>query len=221
MNITYRVGNGLYINMTNRCTNDCIFCIRKLCDSVGDAVSLWLDSEPSREEVLNDVLKHDLSEFEEIVFCGFGEPTERLDDLLWICKKIKQVKNIPIRVNTNGHANLIAGYDTTGLFRGLVDKINISLNAADAREYNELSKPVFGIDAYQGMLDFIISYVAVFVFLGLTAYNTQNTKNMLRRANEASQHDAIARISVISALSLYLNFINLFLRILAILGRRR
>ena len=71
------------------------------------------------------------------------------------------------------------------------------------------------------MLDFIISYVAVFVFLGLTAYNTQNTKNMLRRANEASQHDAIARISVISALSLYLNFINLFLRILAILGRRR
>jgi FtsH-binding integral membrane protein len=71
------------------------------------------------------------------------------------------------------------------------------------------------------MLDFIISYVAVFVFLGLTAYNTQNTKNMLRRANEASQHDAIARISVVSALSLYLNFINLFLRILAILGRRR
>ena len=71
------------------------------------------------------------------------------------------------------------------------------------------------------MLDFIISYVAVFVFLGLTAYNTQRTRNMLRRANEASQHDAIARISVISALSLYLNFINLFIRVLSIMGRRR
>ena len=71
------------------------------------------------------------------------------------------------------------------------------------------------------MLDFIISYIAVFVFLGLTAYNTQRTRNMLRRANEASQHDAIARISVIGALSLYLNFINLFIRVLSIMGRRR
>ena len=71
------------------------------------------------------------------------------------------------------------------------------------------------------MLDFIISYVAVFIFLGLTAYNTQNTKNMLRQAKEASQHEAIARISVLGALSLYLNFINLFMRILAIMGRRR
>ena len=71
------------------------------------------------------------------------------------------------------------------------------------------------------MLDFIISYIAVFVFLGLTAYNTQNTKRMLRRAHESSQKDAIARISVLGALSLYLNFINLFMRILRIMGRSR
>ena len=71
------------------------------------------------------------------------------------------------------------------------------------------------------MLDFIISYIAVFVFLGLTAYNTQNTKNMLRGAHESSQKDAIARISVLGALSLYLNFINLFMRILRIMGRSR
>ena len=71
------------------------------------------------------------------------------------------------------------------------------------------------------MLDFIISYIAVFVFLGLTAYNTQNTKRMLRRAHESSQKDAIARISVLGALSLYLNFINLFMRILRIMGRNR
>jgi FtsH-binding integral membrane protein len=71
------------------------------------------------------------------------------------------------------------------------------------------------------MLDFIISYVAVFVFLGLTAYNTQRTKKMLRTAHESSQRDAIARVSVLGALSLYINFINLFMRILAIMGRRR
>jgi FtsH-binding integral membrane protein len=71
------------------------------------------------------------------------------------------------------------------------------------------------------MLDFIISYVAVFVFLGLTAFNTQRTKKMLRIAHESSQQDAIARVSVLGALSLYLNFINLFMRVLAIMGRRR
>jgi FtsH-binding integral membrane protein len=71
------------------------------------------------------------------------------------------------------------------------------------------------------MLEFIISYVAVFIFLGLTAYNTQSTKRMLRTAHESSQQDAIARVSVVGALSLYMNFINLFLRILTIMGRRR
>jgi len=154
MVITYRFGNGLYINMTNRCSNDCTFCIRRLGDSVGDAESLWLPREPSREEVLEDIKKRDLTMFDEIVFCGYGEPTERLDDLLWICEQLKKTETITIRVNTNGHASLIADYDTAPLFANLVDKLSISLNAASAEEYNKLCSPVFGIETYQGIIDF-------------------------------------------------------------------
>ena len=154
MTITYRVGNGLYINMTNRCTNDCEFCIRTYSDSYGDSFSLWLDSEPTREKVLEEINKHDLTEYEEIVFCGFGEPTVRLDELLWLSKQIKNNCTLPIRVNTNGHANLIAGYDTTPMFSESIDRISISLNASSADEYNQLCKPIYGNDAYQGVLEF-------------------------------------------------------------------
>ena len=154
MTIAYKVGRGLYVNMTNRCRNDCQFCIRNLCDSVGDAGSLWLEREPSREEVLEDILKRDLAGFDEIVFCGFGEPTERLDDMLWVCKQLKDICTLPIRVNTNGHADLIAGYDTASKFSGLVDVLSISLNAPSAKEYNTLCKPVFGLKTYQSVLDF-------------------------------------------------------------------
>jgi len=113
-----------------------------------------LDLEPSREAVLDDIQKRDLTVYGEIVFCGYGEPTERLDDLLWICSQLKKSGAPSIRVNTNGHSSLIAGYDTAPLFKGLVDKISISLNAAGADEYNELCKPVFGLETYHGLLDF-------------------------------------------------------------------
>jgi len=167
MTITYRYGTGLYINMTNRCHNDCVFCIRKLGDSVGDAGSLWLDREPTREEMLEDILKHDLAKYGEIVFCGYGEPTERLDDLLWLCSQIKKSGLTTIRVNTNGQSSLIAGYDTAPLFHNLVDKLSISLNAAGADEYNVLCKPDFGLETYQAVLDFakrVKAYVPEVVF---------------------------------------------------------
>jgi len=112
--------------------------------------------------VLEDILKLDLTEYEEIVFCGYGEPTVRLDDLIWICAQLKKVCSLPIRVNTNGHASLIAGYDTTPLFKNLVDRVSISLNAPDEDEYNRICKPVFEKYAYQSVLSFaesVKSYV--------------------------------------------------------------
>jgi len=154
--VTYKFGSGLYINMTNRCSNDCGFCLRRLSDSVGDADSLWLDAEPTREEIYQDIQKHDLTEFSEIVFCGYGEPTERLEDMLWICKRLRETGTQIIRLNTNGHASLIAGHDTAPMFSGLVDTVSISLNAADAAEYDEMCKPVFGTEGYYGMLDFAL-----------------------------------------------------------------
>jgi len=154
MTITYRVGGGLYLNITNRCSNACNFCEREIIDSVGDADSLWLEREPTREEILQDILKRDLTQYSEIVFCGFGEPTERLDDVLWLCASLKKTGCPPIRINTNGHANLIAGKDTAPRFSQLVDRVSISLNAATAGEYEFLCKPVYGPDAYPGLLDF-------------------------------------------------------------------
>jgi len=154
LTITYSIGNSLYINLTNRCSNSCDFCIRNYGDSVGGAGSLWLEREPSREEALEDIQKRDLTKFSEIVFCGYGEPTERLDDMLWICSKLKEAKAPLIRLNTNGHASLIAGADTAARFKGLVDTISISLNAASSAEYYNLCKPLFGTDTYEAILDF-------------------------------------------------------------------
>lgn len=155
MTITYLVGSGLYLNITNRCSNSCDFCLREQQDSVGDADSLWLEREPSREEIWEDICSRgDLSAYDEIVFCGYGEPTERLDDLLWLCGKLKERGSPPIRVNTNGHASLIAGRDVAPDFSGLVDTLSISLNTADADEYMRTCKPVFGCKTYDALLDF-------------------------------------------------------------------
>ena len=154
--ITYTVGDGLYINMTNRCTCDCDFCLRNSINAVGDAESLWLDYEPSREEVRESVLSHDLTRFNEIVFCGFGEPFLRADDLLWVARQIKQIMpGLPVRVNTNGHASMIAGYDVTPKMAGVIDRLSVSLNRADAISYTRHIRPVFGAEAFNGMLDFV------------------------------------------------------------------
>ena len=153
--IAYTVGGGLYINMTNRCTCDCDFCLRNNINAVGNAESLWLDYEPSREEIRESVISHDLTRFSELVFCGFGEPMIRADDLLWVARQVKQIMpSLPIRINTNGHANMIEGYDITPKMAGIIDCLSVSLNRADATAYNKHVRPVFGVEAFGGVLDF-------------------------------------------------------------------
>jgi len=153
--IAYTVYDGLYVNMTNRCTCDCDFCIRNTADSVGEAESLWLDYEPSREEILESIISHDLSQFSELVFCGYGEPLIRADDLLWVAAKIKHLSQLPIRVNTNGHANMIADSDVTPKMAGIIDALSVSLNRADALTYDRHVRPIYGTQAYGGLLDFV------------------------------------------------------------------
>ena len=85
MTITYILGGKLYVNLTNRCPNACDFCLRTHGDGVGDAASLWLDREPTREEIWDDLKKRDLTQYPELIFCGYGEPTGRLEDMLWVC----------------------------------------------------------------------------------------------------------------------------------------
>lgn len=154
MTITYPVHNGIYVNMTNRCPCACTFCLRKQSDHVYGSDSLWLEREPTVEEVCESIDKWDLSKYSEIVFCGYGEPTMRLDDLLKVAAYIKSKSNIPLRINTNGLADLIAGEKVAHKLEGLIDTVSVSLNATNREDYFKLVRPKFGIDSYDAMLSF-------------------------------------------------------------------
>ncbi|HEX3012501.1 MAG TPA: TIGR04100 family radical SAM protein [Syntrophomonadaceae bacterium] len=154
MTITYEVGNSLYINITNRCTNKCLFCIRNISDGVGSGTNLWLEQEPTIDEVVEDIQRRDITRYKEFVFCGYGEPMMRTNDIIEICKKLKEKYSIPIRINTNGQANLICGKDITPQLEGLVDAVSISMNARDNNKYQAICQSKYGEGAYEAMLDF-------------------------------------------------------------------
>lgn len=154
--LAYHFGDGLYLNVTNRCTNACSFCIRNGHDTVGDSDVLWIDREPDAAELFNALKDELLPETKEIVFCGYGEPLMRLDVVLDLCRMIRKEYDLPIRINTNGHADLIAGRKTASEFEGLVDVISVSLNAPDARRYDEICAPVYK-NAFEAVIDFAVA----------------------------------------------------------------
>ena len=144
MTVTYEGRNSIYVNMTNRCPCACTFCLRHNDDHVFNSASLWLEREPTVSEVCESIDQWDLSSYDEVVFCGYGEPTERLDDLLLVAKYIKSKSNIPLRINTNGLADLIAGEKVAHRLTGLIDTVSISLNTPSSERYDELCLPKFG-----------------------------------------------------------------------------
>lgn len=154
MTVTYAAGTAIYVNMTNRCPCACTFCLRHNKDHVFNSDSLWLDREPTVEEVCNSLNAWDLTQYKEIVFCGYGEPTERLYDLLEVAKYIRTKSNIQIRINTNGLADLIWKESTAPKLAGLIDAVSISLNATNKEEYLKVVRPKFGIESYDAMLKF-------------------------------------------------------------------
>lgn len=154
MTILYKVHQNLYVNMTNRCPCACVFCLRQSRDSMEDSGSLWLEHEPTVDEVIAELDKFQLSDYKELVFCGFGEPTERVEDMLQVCKYVKENFKMPIRVNTNGLADLIHEKDTAPLFSGLVDTISISLNTPNPKRFYELTRSKFGLPSFDAMIRF-------------------------------------------------------------------
>ena len=154
MTIVYVFENTLYLNITNRCTNSCDFCVRTVSDGYYSENSLWLEYEPSLDEILTALEKYKFDDYKEIVFCGYGEPTCRLNIMLQVCRFIRKKSGIKIRLNTNGHASLIEHHDTAPLFEGLLDTVSVSLNAADAESYQNICHSEFGKSAFYGMLDF-------------------------------------------------------------------
>ena len=154
MTLTYKVKNGVYVNMTNRCPCACTFCLRHNAPGVYGSDPLWLDREPTVEEVIESLKGWDLCSLEEIVFCGYGEPTERLYDILKVAEYIRSVSDIKIRINTNGLSDLIHGRSTSPDLKGLIDTVSVSLNATNAEDYLKVCRPKFGIESYDAMLKF-------------------------------------------------------------------
>lgn len=154
-NILYVMGDKLYINLTNRCPCSCTFCLRNTKDKLGDADCLWLrDGEPSVEEVISQLKQRDLNKYEEIVFCGFGEPLVRIDAVCEIARFVKSVTKTPIKINTNGLADMVHKRDTASELEGIVDGVSISLNASNKEEYLKITNSIFGIDSFDHMLKF-------------------------------------------------------------------
>ena len=151
--LVYELDGKIYINLTNRCTNDCIFCLRKDKSDV-KGQELWLDDENSTaNDVINQLNNFKISS--EIIFCGYGEPMLKLDVLKEVAQYIK--KNYPqtkIRVNTNGHANYVYKRNVVPELKGLVDEFSVSLNGENSAEYDKYSQPKFE-NAYEEVKKFI------------------------------------------------------------------
>lgn len=156
MTIFYKFEGKMYINITNGCPCDCVFCIRRNGDSIEDNGSLWLEHEPSFEEICDAFDKFDKSGITEAVFCGYGEPTVRADMLIKTAEYIKANSKMSIRLNTNGLIRLIPKFRDfdVGRFRGLIDSVSVSLNAPNAARYNEVTRPKYGEKAFYEMIDF-------------------------------------------------------------------
>lgn len=156
MTILYPVGEHLYVNLTNKCPCACTFCIRQNGDGAYGSDSLWLQHDPTLAEVKKAFEAWNLADFTELVFCGYGEPTEALEMLLLTAQYAKTLPGCPpVRLNTNGLSDLIHGKKTAYLLEGLVDTVSISLNAGTKQEYLAVTRPKWDT-AFEAMQQFAV-----------------------------------------------------------------
>ncbi len=162
MTVIYPEYEGLYINLTNRCPCACTFCIRQRTSKAefDNVDTLWLEREPSAQEVIEAIKEESRTErfrnYREFVFCGYGEPTEALDVLLEVASFLKsEYPGIPVRINTNGLADLINGKPVAPLLAGKIDALSVSLNSSDPRIYEATVRPVFKEKAFPALLAFV------------------------------------------------------------------
>ena len=149
--LAYRLQDSLYLNITNSCPNRCRFCIREISGGVG--YDLWLAHEPDLAEIIAAI--GDLHDYREIVFCGYGEPLTRPEIVVAVSKYLKEQTKIPIRLNTNGLADLFLTIDILPQLQGLIETISISLNAHSASSYLEITQTPYGERAFPALLEFI------------------------------------------------------------------
>lgn len=145
---------AVYVNITNDCNCDCIFCLRSMKEMARES-SLWIEHDPSLPEIVEELERLPWQYVREVVCCGFGEPLIRLDTVLSVLRWVKEHHpDMPTRVNTNGLGELEHGYVFADQFAGLLDTVSISLNASNAERYLALTRSRFGISSYEAMLTF-------------------------------------------------------------------
>jgi len=186
---------GIYINLTNRCNNDCAFCLRDK-KVMSAEKSLWLDNEPSADNVKAELNTVPFNLVKEIVFCGFGEPTIRLDVLTELLRYVKTVHpEISTRLNTNGLGNLEHGRDISADFKNILDVASISLNAATAERYLQITRSKFGLQAYAAMFDFAEKMKAVVPKVVMTIVDKVTPPDEIEQCKKiCAAHDLTLRI---------------------------
>ena len=171
--ITYQYGKNLYVNMTNQCCNRCDFCLRQNSPGSLYADNLWYHGgEPTREEIWQALDAQDLNRYNEVVFCGYGEPACRWDDMIWLCGKIKEKGSHFIRINTNGLAELITGRPAALELDGLADAVSVSLNASTPEGYDAVCHSQFGLEAFPAILKFTARAVLNVPHVRMTVVST-------------------------------------------------
>lgn len=190
MTITYEFGGSLYVNLTNRCDCACVFCLRHNGHKGSIyADDLWLDHEPSRQEALDSLLSRDLPSYQEIVFCGFGEPSYRIEDICWLVDEMKrQIKDLPpVRINTNGHGSLIHGRNIAPELKGRIDVVSISLNGSNEEEYVAVTQPRSGGAGWQAMLDFTREAARYVPHVVMTVVNKDKTPEEIEHCRNLAE----------------------------------
>ena len=149
----YVLDGNLYVNLTNKCSNACDFCVRNECDSYYGHY-LWLkNGDVTAEKVIASAKDFNLSQYKEAVFCGFGEPTYKMKEMLALCDFFHE-KGLKTRLNTNGQGSLINKRDIAPELKDKIDFVNISLNFSCAEKYQPVCRSQFGANGFDGLLDF-------------------------------------------------------------------
>ena len=188
----YMYGGNIYMNLTNRCCNDCTFCLRNTGDGVGENV-LWLRREPTADEAVGSAEKLFSPTVEEIVFCGYGEPTYRLDCIDAVAD-FAHGKGIKTRLNTNGLGSLINGFDIVPRLTGKIDTVSVSLNEANAAAYNTVCRSVYGEKAYEEIKNFTAKCVRAGIYTVMSVVDVIGEKAVERCREIAKKCGAVLRV---------------------------
>ncbi len=141
--------------LTSQINARCAFCIRSQGEAVGDAERLWFETEPSVDEIKKAIDDFDFTGVDEVVFCGYGEPTNAYDNLIATAKYIRKTHpDMRIRLNTNGLSDLINEKPTAEELCSVLDSISVSLNDTDSEKYDKITRNIYPGIAFDAMLDF-------------------------------------------------------------------